>query len=113
MWRDETYLLDMLIAARRAIEFTADADELGFRENRLLQHATLHCLERIGEAASKVSGEYRTTHPEIAWRKAVGMRNTLVHDYRDIDLRVVWRTVRADLPMLIARLTPLVPPEED
>ena len=39
------------------------------------------------------------------------MRNRLVHAYFEIDLRLVWDTVRNDLPPLIERLEPLVPPE--
>jgi uncharacterized protein with HEPN domain len=37
-----------------------------------------------------------------------GMRNRIVHDYFQIDLEVVWRTVPVDLPTLrqqIAALT--------
>ena len=50
-------------------------------------------------------------HPAIPWREIVGMRNRIVHVYFDIDLRLVWDTVHNDLPMLIAQLEPLVPPE--
>ena len=39
------------------------------------------------------------------------MRNRLVHAYFDVDLRLVWDTARDDLPVLIARLEPLVAPE--
>ena len=39
------------------------------------------------------------------------MRNRLVHVYFDIDLPLVWDTVRRDLPDLITRLEPLVPQE--
>ena len=39
------------------------------------------------------------------------MRNRLVHACFEIDLRLVWDTVRNDLPPLIAQLEPLVPPE--
>ena len=41
------------------------------------------------------------------------MRNRLVHAYFDIDLDVVWETVRGDLPALIVRLESLVPPEAE
>ena len=68
-------------------------------------------MEIIGEAASRLSAETRAAHPPIPWREIVGMRNRLVHAYFEIDLRLVWDTVRNDLPPLIARLEPLVPPE--
>ena len=40
------------------------------------------------------------------------MRNRLVHGYFDIDLRLVWDTVRNDLPSLIAQLELLLPQED-
>jgi uncharacterized protein with HEPN domain len=29
-----------------------------------------------------------------------GMRDKLIHDYLDVDLEVVWKTVESDLPLL-------------
>jgi uncharacterized protein with HEPN domain len=31
----------------------------------------------------------------------IGMRNGVVHDYADVDLSLVWKTVREDPPGLI------------
>jgi uncharacterized protein with HEPN domain len=28
----------------------------------------------------------------------IGMRNVVVHDYADVNLSLVWKTVREDLP---------------
>ncbi len=39
MWRDEAYLLDMLIAAREAQEFCAGLSWEQFRASSLHQHA--------------------------------------------------------------------------
>ena len=38
------------------------------------------------------------------------MRDKLIHDYTDVDLDEVWRTLTEDVPELIRLLTPLVPP---
>ena len=108
---DASYLLDMLVAARDAVVF---ADGLSFSEfarDQRTQLAILKCVEIVGEAASRVSAETREAHPAIPWREIVGMRNRLVHAYFEIDLRLVWDTVRNDLPPLIVQLEPLVPPE--
>ena len=39
------------------------------------------------------------------------MRNRLVHAYFEINLELVWKTVRHDLPDLIALVEPLIPPD--
>ena len=62
----------------------------------------------IGQAVRGVSGELQAAHPEIPWREMIGMRNVVVHDYADVDLSLVWKTVREDLPGLIERLNAIL-----
>ena len=42
----------------------------------------------------------------------IGMRNLLIHEYDDVDLSIVWDTVKIDLPTLIKAIEPLVPVNE-
>lgn len=42
----------------------------------------------------------------------IGMCNTLVHEYDDVDLHIVWETGQKDLLGLIAIIEPLVPSDE-
>ncbi len=111
MRRDDAYLLDMLLAARDAVEFADKLTYPQFEHERMHQLAILKAVEIIGEAASHVSNDTKEANPEIPWQEIVGMRNRLVHAYFDIDLGLVWQTVQDDLPTLITLLEPLVPPE--
>ena len=83
-----------------------------FAQDRRTQLSIVKSIEIIGEAASRIGAEIRQAHPSIPWRDIVGMRNRLVHGYFDIDLRLVWDTVRNDLPSLIAQLELLLPQED-
>ncbi len=108
---DSAYLLDMLLAARDAVLFTAGMSYDDFVRDRRTQLSVLKSLEIVGEAAAHVSGDTKQAHSDISWREIVSMRNRLVHVYFDINLPLVWDTVRDDLPALIERLEPLVPRE--
>ena len=108
---DAAYLLDMLLAARDALSFTDCMSYEEFVQDRRTQLSVLKSVEIVGEAAAHVSEDTKRVHPAIPWREIVAMRNRLVHAYFDIDLPFVWGTVRDDLPVLIARLEPLIPPE--
>ena len=108
---DEARLSDMLLAARRAMEFAASSTFPQFEQDDMHQFAILKAVEIIGEAATRLSVRAREAQPHIPWHKIIGMRNRIVHVYYDIDLSVVWQTVQEDLPVLIAQLEPLVPPE--
>lgn len=111
MRHDDAYLLDMLLAAREAGAFAVELNFLEFQRNRMAQLAILKSIEVVGEAASRISNEYRESHPEIPWSGIVGMRNRLVHGYFEINLVRVWDTLQQDIPRLIAQLERLIPPD--
>ena len=113
MWRDDAYLLDMLLAAHKVIQFTKGMDRVQFERDDLTQNATMRQVQIIGEAARKISLEYQEEHPEIRWNEIIGMRNRLVHEYFRIIPRRVWDVVEKDIPELIRIIEPLVPPDEE
>jgi uncharacterized protein with HEPN domain len=113
MQRDEAYLLDILIAARRAVRFLKGMTWEAFEQSELHQNAVMRPLEIIGEAARRVSQDTRDAHPDIPWDQMIGMRNRLIHEYFRVNLTTVWETVQDDLPPLIALIEPLVPPEHE
>ena len=106
------YVLDMLIAARDALGFVVGLSFENFAADRRTQLSIVKSIEIVGEAASRVDDGIRRAHPEIPWRDIVGMRDRLVHGYFDVDPRLVWDTVRADLPELIGQLERLAPRDE-
>ncbi len=113
MRRDHVLLLDMLLAARDAVEFADGLTLETFERNRMAQRAVLKSVEIVGEAASRVGPETRAAHPEIPWTAIVGMRNRLVHEYSSVNLKRVWEVVQRDIPHLIPQLETLVPPEAE
>jgi uncharacterized protein with HEPN domain len=109
MWRDDAYILDMLLAARKIQRYCRDVTWDEFERQEVLQDAILRLIQIIGEAAWKLSAEYREIHPDIPWQEIIGMRHRLVHEYFHIDLERVWDVVQKDIPGLISLLEPLVP----
>ena len=57
-------------------------------------------IEIIGEAAGKLSKQFRTAHPDMPWDAIIGMRHRIVHEYFRVDLLTLWHTVDYDLPNL-------------
>ncbi len=110
---DHAYLHDILVAARLVVQFTDGVDLNRFEGDAMRESAVARQLEIIGEAAKRVSTEFRAEHPEIPWRRMAGMRDVLIHAYRRVEAGQVWSAATEAVPALITALEPLVPFEED
>ena len=109
MPRDEAHVLDILKAARLAMEFKGTADKAAFLADAKTQSAVLHQLLVIGEAVKGLSPDFRAAHPEVPWKLLAGTRDKLIHFYEGVDLEEVWKMVSSDLPELIRLVEPLSP----
>jgi uncharacterized protein with HEPN domain len=112
--RDPAYLWDMIEAARAAVDYTENLTLDKFlatdRERAITRLAVERQLEILGEAARRVSSQFREAHPGLPWREMVGLRNVISHEYDKVNYESIFRIVRNRLPVLIAMLEPLVPP---
>lgn len=104
-WR--FYLDDMIDFAGKVLAYTDGLDQAGFGARGLVYDATLRNLELIGEAATHIPDDVRTTHPEIPWRMIIATRNRLIHGYLAIDDDTLWSIIQDDVPELLPRLKAL------
>ncbi len=103
-------LLDMLDAAEAALEHVAGKTREDYEHQRLIRDAVERNIEIIGEAARRLSRDFRDQHPQIPWRIIMATRHILAHDYDAVDNDTVWRILTDHLPPLIEQLRCLIPP---
>jgi len=115
--RVEDYLEHVAQAIQRATEYIERFDSVNaFRQSQRDQDAVIRNIEIIGEAARKIqqhAPEFVTTHPDLPWVEMRGMRNKMIHDYFDVDINVVWGTVKDDLPRLKRQVDDLLNAQRD
>lgn len=99
------YLEHIQQAAADACGFIEGLSKDDFFADKRSQQAVIMSLIIIGEASAKVMDNYAAfaeAHPQVPWRS---MRNRIAHGYFEINLDVVWETVRVALPDLLMQLS--------
>lgn len=108
---DVALIVDMIIAAEDALRLAQTETYDSLLDDLKLQLALVKLIEIVGEAATKLSQQFRVAAAHVPWDQIIGMRHRLVHDYREIDLVLVWQTTQEDLQPLVDDLRALLPPE--
>ena len=108
--RDQAWLLDMIKAARAVREFVRDRTFEQYEHDLFFRSAVERQIEIIGEAARGISDAFKTQHPQVQWRAIIAQRHRLVHEYGEVDDRLIWKVATVHVPALIVLLEPLVPP---
>ncbi len=94
------YIEDILKSCNQIAVYITNVKYEELIENQMMVDAIIRNIEVIGEAANKLDDEFRTLHPDFPFRSAITMRNKLIHNYNEIDFKVVWDTVKLDIPEL-------------
>lgn len=107
--RDASYLVDILDAARLIRQFIDGIGKEAFDVDLMRQSAVIRQFEIMGEAAKRLSNEFRESHPNIPLRQMAGMRDILIHAYNHVDIDITWNAAAMVVPELIRQLEPLLP----
>jgi len=74
--------------------------------------AVLHNFEIIGEAVRHLPAEFRDDHQDIPWRDIAGMRDIVAHVYFALDVDILWKGIREDVPTLLSGVEAIIRTEE-
>ena len=92
-------IVDNIARIRRHI---ADVDADGYAADEKTQDAVQRCLERISEAARKIGPALDKKYPDVEFPKLRRLGSVLRHDYDQVDVDLIWRTLHARLDQLEA-----------
>ena len=100
--KNDAYYIQKL---RKDLEFIVEhmrnVDIEDLNANEVLLDSMLFRMIQISENAKKLSDEYKLSHHSVPWNALSGMRNRIVHDYGNVDLNVVYDTLKNDIPELL------------
>ena len=101
MQRDREFFLDIFEAAKLATSYVGEKSKEDFLKDPQCQDAVIRRLEIIGEASRRISEKTQADFPDLPWSAMIGMRNVMIHEYDNVDVGIVWKTVKSNLPKLI------------
>ena len=100
-YRDWRFRIEDIIEAIDKIEqYTNGIDFESWLKDEKTIDAVIRNIEVIGEASTHLPKEVQENFKDVPWGMMRGIRNILVHEYFGVDLEIVWKTVREDLPNL-------------
>jgi len=106
--RDAAAIWDMSQAVQGIVKSMQGVTPDDYAGEENLRLSNERRLEILGEAARRVSPEFRNKHPEVPWRDVIGQRNIVIHQYDEIDLMRIWRFSVEDAPALLKTLKKIV-----
>lgn len=101
---DNYYIRKIIENLEFVTEQMKDVDIDGLNSNAILLDSMLFRMIQISENAKRLTDEYKELHSNIPWGAVYGMRNRIVHDYGNVDLKVVYETLKNDVPELLQML---------
>ena len=110
-FRIKDYLNHILEAIERIKRYVGNMDENEFLQDEKTQDAVIRNFEIIGEASRNIERYYSNfaaEHPEVQWVIAYEMRNFLAHGYFMVDMEIVWKTIKNDLPGMVGQILQLL-----
>ena len=93
-------LEDIYDAIKKIIIYTKEMSYDDFIQDDKTVDAVVRNFEIIGEASNRIPDDFKTEHPEIGWRRIIGFRNRIIHEYFGIDYENLRRIKNENIPIL-------------
>ena len=94
------FVQDILDSINDVLNFIDGMEFKDFINDKKTIYSVVRAIEIIGEAAKNVPEQIRTKYPDVPWKQMAGMRDKLIHEYFGVDLEILWKTAKDDVPQL-------------
>ncbi len=95
--RDKGRLEHMLSAIDRVLDYMKDKSFDDLPKDKIEYYGIVKNIEIVGEAAYKMTTQFKDSHVSTPWKVIEKMRHVLVHDYYQIDENEIRYVIEDDL----------------
>ncbi len=98
--RDKLHLLHVRDAIDKIEHYVNLGKQKHLQSDELIFDAVAMQFCVIALALKNLSDSFRNKNPEIPYKKIIGMRNIISHEYHKVQKSIIWKTCKEDLPTL-------------
>jgi uncharacterized protein with HEPN domain len=102
------YLQDIYDAINEIATFIKGMTYEDFLKDKKTINAVIRSIEVIGKASKQLPKAVRDKNPSIPWEKMAGMRDKVIHEYFGVDIEIVWKTPKKQIPALKKKIFALL-----
>ncbi len=114
------YIFTMLECIEKTWIYTKKFDnpsDLILSNEQIELNATISLFIAIGEESKKIEQALKdSVKCDFSWKDIAGLRDKISHDYRGVDIDILWSVIHKDLPKLKTALIEMTdkinPPKE-
>ena len=102
---DDYYLNRIITDITFIVNHMKNVDLQELHDNEILLDSMLFRMIQISENAKRLSSDYRDANGNLPWDEISGLRNRIVHDYGNVNLYIIYDTLKNDIPDLLVQLS--------
>lgn len=92
------FVKDIVDAITKIESYIKDLDYNTFAQNSMIIDAVIRNLEIIGEATKNIPDDVKKRYQGIPWKRMIGLRNIVIHEYFGVDLDNIWKIINENIP---------------
>ena len=97
---NSVYIDDILDSINKIYDITKDVKYDEFKNDYKINYVVVRCLEIIGESTNKLNVQIKSKYKNIPWENIYKTRNIIVNAYDKINPKIIWDTIKEDIPEL-------------
>lgn len=111
--KDRIIIQKIIVYITDVEKYIENMKAVDFLDDKKTITACAFTVSQIGEISKEITEETQQKYTDIPWKSIKGMRNKIVHDYENVDLSVLWGTIKNSLPELKNKLKDIILNDSD
>lgn len=109
--RDKITLIKISDESDIAVNMISDITLDKFINDEILKRAVAMTVINIGELVKNLTTEFRNEYNYVPWKIIAGFRDVAAHKYGTLDMKIVYDTVKIDIPALKSNIQQILDTE--